>query len=76
MDTRSKTKNVPQRAPTTSSVEEVLETLPTIQETYLTLQKQQLVKEFPESKFPLPSKTTHFPVSTKEPDYPTPIHNL
>jgi hypothetical protein len=38
--------------------------------------KQQLVKEFLKSKFPLPSKTTHFSVSTKESNHPTPIHNL
>jgi hypothetical protein len=75
MDTRSKTKGVPQGVPTTSFVKEVSETLPTVQGTYLTLRKQQLVEEFPESKFPLPSKTTHFPVSAEEPDHPTSIHN-
>jgi hypothetical protein len=34
-----------------------------------------LVKEFPSSKFPLPSKTTQFHVSTKEPKHPIPTHN-
>jgi hypothetical protein len=58
MDTRSKTKGVPQRVPATSFVKEVSETLPTVQGTYSALQKQQLVEEFPESKFQLPSKTT------------------
>jgi Retrotransposon gag protein len=76
MDTRSKTKGVPQGVLTTFFVKEVTKTLPTVQGTYPTLQKQQLVKKFPESKFPLPSKTTHFPVSTRESDYPTPIHDL
>jgi hypothetical protein len=76
MDTRLKTKGVPQVVPTISFVKEVSKTLPTIQETYLTLQKQQIVEEFSESNFSLPSETTHFPVSTKEPDHPTPTHNL
>jgi hypothetical protein len=76
MDTRSKTKGVPQGVPTTSFVEEVSETLPTVQGTYLALHKQQLVEEFPESKFPLPSKTTQFHVSTEEPDHPTSTSNL
>jgi Retrotransposon gag protein len=75
MDTRSKTKGVPQGVLTTFFVKEVFKTLPTIQETYPALWKQQLVKEFHESKFPLPSETTQFHVSTKEPNYPTPIHN-
>jgi Retrotransposon gag protein len=43
--------------------------------TYLTLCKQQLVKEFPESKFPLPSETTQFHVSTEELEHPVPIHS-
>jgi hypothetical protein len=51
METRSKTNGVPQGILTTSFVKEVSETLPTVQETYLALQKQQLVKEFSESKF-------------------------
>jgi hypothetical protein len=75
MEIRSKVKGVPQGIPTTSFVKEVSETLPPAQETYLTLRKQQLVKEFPESKFPLPSETTQFHVSTKEPEHPVPIHN-
>jgi hypothetical protein len=33
---------------------------------------QQLVKEFPKSKFFLPSKTTHFSVAVEEPNHPTP----
>jgi hypothetical protein len=76
METRSKIKGVPQGIPTTSFVEEVSKTLSTIQGTYPALQKQQLVKEFPKSKFPLPSKTTQFHVSTKEPGHPIPTHNL
>jgi Retrotransposon gag protein len=75
METRSKVKGVPQGIPTTSFVEEVSETLPPAQGTYPTLRKQQLVKEFPESKFPLPSETTQFHVSTEEPEHPIPIHN-
>jgi hypothetical protein len=51
METRSKVKGVPQGIPTTSFVEEVSEVLPPAQGTYPTLCKQQLVKEFPESKF-------------------------
>jgi hypothetical protein len=46
MKTRSKLKGVPQGVPTTSFVEEVSKTLPTIQGTHLALQKQQLVKVF------------------------------
>jgi hypothetical protein len=76
METRSKKKGVPQGVPTTSFVEEVSKTLPTIQGTYPALQKQQLVKEFPESKLPLPSETTQFHVSTEEPKHPIFTHNL
>jgi hypothetical protein len=91
MDRRSKTKGVPQEVLTTSFFEEVIKTLPTIWETCPAIhyappvseespppvkRKQQLVIEFPKSKFPLPSKTTHFPVSTEEPNHPTPICNL
>jgi hypothetical protein len=76
METRSKVKIIPQGIPTTSFVEEVSETLPPAQGVYLALCKQQLVKEFPESKFPLPSETTQFHVSTKELKHPIPIHNL
>jgi Retrotransposon gag protein len=75
METRSKVKGLPQGIPTTSFVEEVSETLFPTQGTYLTLCKQQLVKEFPESKFPLPSETTQFHVSTEELEHPVPIHN-
>jgi hypothetical protein len=75
METRSKVKGVPQGVPTTSFVEEVSETLPTVQGTYPALRKQQLVKEFFESKFPLPSKTMQFHVSTKELEHPIPTHN-
>jgi hypothetical protein len=75
MKTRSKVKGVPQGILATSFVEEVSETLPT-QGTYPALYKQQLVKEFPESKFPLPSETTQFHVSTKELEHPVPTHNL
>jgi hypothetical protein len=49
METRSKVKGVPQGIPTTPFVEEVSEALPPAQGTYLTLRKQQLVEEFPES---------------------------
>jgi hypothetical protein len=56
-------------------VKEVSETLPTIQGTYLALQKQQLVEEFSKSMFPLPSKTTQSHVSTEEPEHPIPTHN-
>jgi hypothetical protein len=59
METRSEVKGVPQGILTTPFVEEVSETLPPTQGTYLTLHKQQLVEEFSKSKFPLPSKTTH-----------------
>jgi Retrotransposon gag protein len=76
METRSKVKGVPQGIPTTPFVEEVSETLPPAQGTYLTLRKQQLVEEFPKSKFPLPSETTQFHVSTEELEHPVPIHNL
>jgi hypothetical protein len=75
METRSKVKGVPQGIPTTSFVKEVSKTLPPAQGTYLTLRKQQLVEEFPGSKFPLPSETTQFHVSTEEPEHPIPIHN-
>jgi Retrotransposon gag protein len=62
--------------PTTPFVEEVSKTLPPAQGTYPTLRKQQLVKEFPESRFPLLSETTQFHVSTEVPEHPVPIHNL
>jgi Retrotransposon gag protein len=75
METRSKVKGVPQRIPTTSFIEEVSKTLPPTQGTYPILCKQQLVEEFPESKFPLPSETTQFHVSTEELEHPVPIHN-
>jgi Retrotransposon gag protein len=75
METRSKVKGIPQGIPTTSFVEEVSKTLPPVQGINLTLRKQQLVEEFPESKFPLPSETTQFHVSTEEPEHPIPIHN-
>jgi Retrotransposon gag protein len=75
METRSKAKGVPQGIPTTPFVEEVSKTLPPAQGTYPTLHKQQLVEEFPKSKFPLPSETTRFHVSTKELEHPVPIHN-
>jgi Retrotransposon gag protein len=75
METRSKVKGVPLGIPTTPFIEEVSETLPSTQETYPTLRKQQLVKEFPKSKFPLPSETTQFHVSTEELEHPVPIHN-
>jgi hypothetical protein len=75
METRSKVKGVPQGIPTTPFVKEVSKTLPPTQGTYLTLCKQQLVKEFPKSKFPLLSKTTQFHVSTEELKHPVPIHN-
>jgi hypothetical protein len=71
-----KVKGVPQGIPTTPFVGEVSETLPPTQGTYPTLCKQQLVKEFAESRFPLPSKTTQFYVSTEELEHPVPIHNL
>jgi Retrotransposon gag protein len=75
METRSKVKSVPQGIPTTPFIEEVSETLPPTQGTYPTLRKQQLVKEFPESKFSLLSETTQFHVSTEELEHPVPIHN-
>jgi hypothetical protein len=75
MKTRSKIEGVPQGIPTPSFVEEVFKTLPTVQGTYPSLRKQQLVKEFPESKFSLPSETTQFHVSTEEPGHPIPTHN-
>jgi hypothetical protein len=75
METRSKVKGVPQGIPTTSFVEEVSEALPPAQGTNPTLRKQQLVKEFPKSKFPLLSKTTQFHVSTEELEHFVPIHN-
>jgi hypothetical protein len=58
METRSKVKGVPQGIPTTPFIEKVSETLPSTQGTHPTLHKQELVEEFPESKFPLPSETT------------------
>jgi hypothetical protein len=76
METRSKVKGVPQGVPTTFFVKEVSEALPTVQGTYPALRKQQLVEEFPKSKFPLPFKTTQFHVSTKELEHPIPTHNL
>jgi Domain of unknown function (DUF4939) len=75
METMSKVKGVPQGILTTPFVKEVSETLPPAQGTYPTLHKQQLVEEFPESKFPLPSETTQFHVSTEELEHPVPIHN-
>jgi hypothetical protein len=75
METRSKVKGVPQKISTTPFVEEVSETLPPAQGTYPTLCKQQLVEEFPKSKFPLPSETTQFHVSTEKLEHPVPIHN-
>jgi Retrotransposon gag protein len=75
METRSKVKSAPQGALTTFFVEEVFKTLPTIQETYPALCKQQLVEEFSESKFPLLSETTQFYLSTKELKHPIPTHN-
>jgi hypothetical protein len=75
METRSKVKGVPQGILTTSFIEEVSEALPPAQGTNPTLHKQQLVEEFPESKFPLPSETTQFHVSTEEPEHPVPIYN-
>jgi hypothetical protein len=75
MESRLKVKGVPQGIPTTPFIEEVSATLFPTQGTYLTLHKQQLVKEFPESKFPLPSEATQFHVSTKELEHPIPIHN-
>jgi hypothetical protein len=56
METRSKVKGVPQGVLTTSFIKEVSEALPTTQETYPALRIQQLVEEFSEFKFPLPSK--------------------
>jgi hypothetical protein len=76
METRSKVKGVPQGVPTTSFIKKVSEALPPTQGTYLTLHKQQLVEEFPKSKFPLPSETTQFHVSTKELKHSVPTHNL
>jgi hypothetical protein len=75
MKTRSKVEGVHQGILTTPFVEEVSKTLFFTQGTYPTLRKQQLVKEFPESKFPLLSKTTQFHVSTEELEHPVPIHN-
>jgi hypothetical protein len=75
METRSKTKGVFQGILTTSFLKEVSKTLLTVQGTYPALQKQQLVKEFPKSKFPLPSETAQFHVSTEEPEHPIPTHN-
>jgi hypothetical protein len=62
MDTRSKTKDVPQGVPTTSFVEEVFKTLPTVQGTYPALQKQQLVEEFPSSLYHLKLLNSMFPL--------------
>jgi hypothetical protein len=75
METRSKVKGIPQGIPTTSFVKEISKTLPPVQGTNPTLHKQQLVEEFPESKFPLLSETTQFHVSTEELEHPVPIHN-
>jgi hypothetical protein len=75
METRSKIKGVPQGILTTSFVEEVSKTLPIIQGTYPALWKQQLVEGFSKSKFPLPSETTQFHVSIKEPKHPIPTCN-
>jgi Retrotransposon gag protein len=75
METRSKVKDVPQGILTTPFIEEVSKTLPPAQGIYPTLRKQQLVEEFPESKFPLPSETTQFHVSTEELEHPVPIYN-
>jgi Retrotransposon gag protein len=75
METRSKVKGIPQGIPTTSFIEEVSKALPPTQGTYPALRKQQLVKEFPESKFSLPSETTQFHVSTKELKHSVPTHN-
>jgi hypothetical protein len=75
MKTRSKVKGVPQGILTTPFIEEVSKTLPPTQGTYPALRKQQLVEEFPKSKFPLPSETTQFHVSTEELKHPVPIHN-
>jgi hypothetical protein len=72
METRSKVKGVPQGVLTTSFVKEVSEALPPTQGTYPALCKQQLVEEFPESKFPLLFKTTQFHVSTEELEHPVP----
>jgi hypothetical protein len=51
METRSKVKGIPQRIPATPFVEEISETLPSVQGINPALCKQQLVEEFPESKF-------------------------
>jgi hypothetical protein len=75
METRSKVKGIPQGIPTTSFIEEISETLPPVQGINPSLHKQQLVEEFPKSKFPLPSETTQFHVSTEEPEHPIPIHS-
>jgi hypothetical protein len=76
MKTMPKVKGVPQGVPTTSFIKEVSKALPTTQGTYSALCKQQLVEEFPKSKFPLLSETTQFHVSTKELEHPVPTHNL
>jgi Retrotransposon gag protein len=76
METRSKVKGVPQGILTTPFIKEVFKALPLTQETYPTLHKQQLVEEFPKSKFPLPSETTQFHVSTEELEHPVLIYNL
>jgi hypothetical protein len=76
MKTRSKVKGVPQGVPTTSFVEEVSEALPPTQGTYPALHKQQLVEEFPESKFSLLSETTQFHVSTEELKHSVPTHKV
>jgi hypothetical protein len=75
METRSKVKGVSQGILTTPFIKEVSKILSPAQGTYPTLCKQQLVEEFPESKFPLLSKTTQFHVSTEELEHPVPIHN-
>jgi hypothetical protein len=75
METRSKVRGIPQGIPTTPFIKEVSETLPSVQGINPSLRKQQLVEEFPESKFPLPSETTQFHVSTEEPKHPILIHD-
>jgi hypothetical protein len=69
METRSRTKAVSQEVLTTSFVEEVSETLPTVQKTFPTLQHAPLVAEdFPKSKYPLPTTLTiqHAPLVSEE----------
>jgi hypothetical protein len=68
MKTRSKVKGIPQGIPTTSFVEEISETLPPVQGINPTLRKQQLVEEFPESKFPLHPKLLNSMFLLKNPN--------